>query len=81
MKFLDDISKKINKFNGGLLTFDYGYRRKVNKDTLQSVKKHKYTNLLWTPGHSDITSHINFKLFNEFLKKKKSQYKKNNKPK
>ena len=70
LKFLDDISKKINKFNGGLLTFDYGYRRKVNKDTLQSVKKHKYTNLLFAPGHSDITSHINFKLFSEFLKKK-----------
>ena len=76
LKFLDDISKKINKFNGGLLTFDYGYRRKVNKDTLQSVKKHKYTNLLFAPGHSDITSHINFKLFNEFLKKKNLNTKK-----
>ncbi len=76
LKFLDTISKKINKFNGGLLTFDYGYNEKVNKDTLQSVKKHKYTNLFLTPGYSDITSHINFKLFSEFLEKKNLNTKK-----
>ena len=76
LKFLEIISKKINKFNGGLLAFDYGYRGKINKDTLQSVQKHKYTNLFFSPGHSDITSHINFKLFNEFLKKKNLNTKK-----
>ena len=36
---------------------------------MQSVKKHRYTNLFLKPGHSDITSHINFKLFCEILKK------------
>ena len=76
LKFLEIISKKINKFNGGLLAFDYGYKKKKNKDTLQSVKKHKYTNLFFSPGNSDITSHINFKLFNEFLKKKNLNMKK-----
>ena len=76
LKFLEIISKKINKFNGGLLAFDYGYKGKINKDTLQSVKKHKYTNLFFSPGHSYITSHINFKLFNEFLKKKNLNTKK-----
>ena len=76
LKFLEIISKKIKKFNGGLLAFDYGYKKKINKDTLQSVKKHKYTNLFFSPGHSDITSHINFKLFNEFLKKKNLNMKK-----
>ena len=59
-----------------MLAFDYGYKGKINKDTLQSVKKHKYTNLFFSPGHSDITSHINFKLFNEFLKKKNLDMKK-----
>ena len=76
LKFLEIISKKINKFNGGLLAFDYGYKEKINKNTLQSVKKHKYTNLFFSPGNSDITSHINFKLFNEFLKKKNLNTKK-----
>ena len=71
LKFLDAIAKKINKFDGALLTFDYGYTEKKNQNTLQSVKKHKYTNIFSKPGHSDITSHINFKLFYEILKEKK----------
>jgi len=69
IKFLGAIAKIINKFDGGLLTFDYGYTTKKNKNTLQSVKKHKCTNIFSTPHHSDITSHLNFKLFHEILKK------------
>ena len=40
-----------------------------NQDTLQSEKNHKYLNILSQPGNSDITSHINYKLFFEILKK------------
>ena len=69
LKFLEAIAKKINKFEGGLLTFDYGYTIKKNQNTLQSVKKHKYLNVFLKPGHSDITSHINFKLFHKILNK------------
>jgi cyclopropane-fatty-acyl-phospholipid synthase len=69
IKFLDAIAKKINKFDGGLLTFDYGYTTKKNQNTLQSVKKHKCTNIFSMPLYSDITSHLNFKLFHEILKK------------
>jgi len=76
IKFLDAIAKKINKFDGGLLTFDYGYTTKKNQNTLQSVKKHKYTNIFSMPRHSDITSHINFKLFHKILKKNNLNVKK-----
>jgi len=38
IKFLKTISKKINKFDGGLLAFDYGYKIKKNQNTLQSMK-------------------------------------------
>tara|TARA_B100000686_G_scaffold333972_1_gene400532 strand:- start:160 stop:1224 length:1065 start_codon:yes stop_codon:yes gene_type:complete len=69
IKFLNTISKKINKFNGGLLTFDYGYTTKKNQSTLQAVQKHKYINIFSRPHNSDITSHLNFKLFQEILKK------------
>jgi len=69
LKFLKTIAKKINKFDGGLLIFDYGYTEKKNQNTLQSVKKHKYINLFSAPHHSDITSHLNFKLFHQILKK------------
>ena len=69
LKFLGAISKKINKFDGGLLAFDYGKDTKKSQNTLQSVKKHRYTNIFLAPGHSDITSHIDFKLFHKILKK------------
>ena len=76
IKFLDAIAKKINKFDGGLLTFDYGYTTKKNQNTLQSVKKHKCTNIFSMPLYSDITSHLNFKLFHEILKKNNLNVKK-----
>ena len=59
-----------------LLIFDYGYTIKKNQNTLQSVKKHKFTNLFLSPSHSDITSHINFKLFHKILKKNNLNVKK-----
>ena len=76
IKFLETIAKKINKFDGGLLIFDYGSITKKNKDTLQSVKKHKYKNIFLKPGNADITSHINFKLFSEILCKNNLNVKK-----
>ncbi len=76
IKFLGSISKKINKFDGGLLIFDYGYKIKKNKSTLQSVKRHKYLDVLLKPGNSDITSHVNFKLFHKILSKNKLDVKK-----
>ena len=69
IKFLNTIAKKINKFDGGLLTFDYGYTTKKNQNTLQAVKKHKYVNIFSMPHNSDITSHLNFKLFDKILRK------------
>ena len=76
LKFLKDISKKVNKFDGGLLTLDYGYTSNKNKNTLQSVKKHKYVDLFSTPYLSDITSHLNLKLFHEILLKNNLSVKK-----
>ena len=76
IKFLETIAKKINKFDGGLLAFDYGYKIKKNQDTLQSVWKHRYLDLFSKPGHSDISSHINFKLFQKILKKNNLNVKK-----
>jgi len=76
LKFLEAIAKKINKFGGGLFTFDYGNTTKKNQNTLQSVKKHRYTDIFLSPGHSDITSHVNFKLFHKILSKNNLDVKK-----
>jgi len=39
LKFLDTIAKKINKLDGGLLTFDYGYTVKKNQILLTVIRK------------------------------------------
>jgi len=76
LKLLKTIAKKVNKFDGGLLTFDYNNTTKKNQNTLQSIRKHRYENVLAMPGQSDITSHINFKLFAKVLKKNNLDVKK-----
>ena len=43
---------------------------------MQSVRKHRYTNLFLDPGNSDITTHINFELFYKILKKNNLDVKK-----
>jgi len=69
IEYLEMIAKKIKRHGGGMLTFDYGYTKYKNRNTLQSVKKHKYTNILFNPSNADITSEINFTLFSKVLKK------------
>jgi len=76
IKFLKDIAKKINKFDGAMLAFDYGYTLNKNQSTLQSVQKHRYIDFFSKPSHADITSHINFNLFNEILNKSNLDVKK-----
>ena len=43
----------------------------MSKNTLQSVKNHKYLDVFSNPGEADITHHINYKLFSKILKKNK----------
>ena len=69
IKYLSLITKKINRYGGGLLIFDYGYTKQKNQDTLQSVGNHRYIDILSDPGNSDITSHINYEFFSKFLSK------------
>ena len=71
INYLEKIANKIDKYNGALLMFDYGYTKKNNSYTLQAVKNHKYSDIFYEPGSSDITHHINYSLFSEILKKNK----------
>jgi len=68
-KYLSEISKKINAFQGGLLIIDYGYLEKKMKNSLQSVRKHKFNNVLEGFGKSDITYNISFYFLKKILKK------------
>ena len=64
---LKKILRKIHKSGGGILLIDYGYLNQSNKDTLQSVFKHKKNSLLKNLGKADITYLVNFKLLKEYF--------------
>ena len=66
---LKKIKKKILQLNGCILMIDYGYLNPSNQNTLQSVMNHKKNDILNNLGKADITSHVNFKLLNEFFLK------------
>jgi len=76
LKELKKIVKKISNLQGCLLMIDYGYLKSRNKDTLQSVMKHKKNSLLENLGKADITSHVNFELLTEFFLKNNIKVKK-----
>ena len=67
LKYLKNISKKINNKKGALLIIDYGYLEDSMKDTLRAIRKHKITNLLKEFGNSDITYNLNFKLIKKII--------------
>ena len=73
---LNKIIKKISELGGGLLLIDYGYLTPKNKNTLQSLIKHKRNKLLDNLGKADITSLVNFKLLNEYFIKNNLKVKK-----
>ncbi len=66
---LKKMTKKISKLTGCILIIDYGYLISNNRNTLQSVIKHKKNSLLNNLGKADITAHVNFNLLNEFFLK------------
>ena len=68
IKYLKSISEIIKKHGGGMICFDYGYKKVKMSNSLQSVKKHNYSNLLSNVGNIDITHHINFNLFSRIIK-------------
>ena len=67
-EYLNNILKKIEKNDGGILIIDYGYLNIKMQESLQAVRNHKYSNILKNIGDSDITHNINFNLFKEFTK-------------
>ena len=68
LRYLNDISKIIKKYTGGLLLIDYGYTDKKMKNTLQAISNHKFANILDNIGNVDITHNLNFHLIKKFIK-------------
>ena len=69
LDYLKIISKKINNNSGGILIIDYGYWDSKMKDTIKSIYKHKFNDILTNFGKADITHNISFKLLIKILQK------------
>jgi len=67
---LNSIIKTVKKQSGALLLVDYGFLGQKNKNTLQSVKKHKINKIFDNVGISDISSLVNFNLIKNYIRKK-----------
>tara|TARA_B100000768_G_scaffold109189_1_gene101273 strand:- start:917 stop:1963 length:1047 start_codon:yes stop_codon:yes gene_type:complete len=74
LRYLKDITNRIKLNDGGILIIDYGYIEKKMKNTVQSVFKHRYIDILESFGNSDITYNLNFNLINKLIKKFGSFY-------
>jgi len=69
LKYFKIISNKIKSNSGGILIIDYGCWNNEMKNTLKSIYKHKFNNVLRNFGRADITYNPNFKLLEKILKK------------
>lgn len=54
------ICNRLKQNKGLFITFDYGYLTNSFSDTLQSLKKHEYNNILSDLGNADITAYVDF---------------------
>lgn len=57
---MEIIAERIAASSGAGLFFDYGHLEPGIGDTLQALRKHRYDDVLATPGEADLTSHVDF---------------------
>jgi SAM-dependent MidA family methyltransferase len=57
---MDTIAERIGSHGGAGLFFDYGYTSPALGDTLQALRKHRYEDVLASPGEADLTAHVDF---------------------
>jgi NADH dehydrogenase [ubiquinone] 1 alpha subcomplex assembly factor 7 len=54
------LSRKLVAYGGAALIIDYGYAGGETGDTLQAVRRHRFSYVLEHPGEQDITAHVDF---------------------
>lgn len=58
--FVTQLCRIIKRNGGAALLIDYGYEGPGSGDTLQAVRKHKYTGVFEDVGTADLTAHVDF---------------------
>ncbi|GLT35397.1 hypothetical protein SLA2020_098540 [Shorea laevis] len=59
MELTQTIAQRISLDGGGALIIDYGLNGVVS-DSLQAIQKHKFVNLLDSPGTADLSAYVDF---------------------
>ncbi|MBT1156548.1 class I SAM-dependent methyltransferase [Aminobacter anthyllidis] len=57
---MEAIAERIAASGGAGLFLDYGHLSPGIGDTLQALRRHRYEDVLATPGEADLTSHVDF---------------------
>lgn len=55
-----NIAARIAGDGGCGLFIDYGYLQAGVGDTLQALRRHRYEDVLASPGEADLTAHVDF---------------------
>jgi len=63
------LAKRLVQQGGVALVIDYGHERSAAGDTLQAVRKHRYADVLQSPGEQDLTSHVDFQALGDAARK------------
>ncbi|KAG6556522.1 hypothetical protein Mapa_001848 [Marchantia paleacea] len=58
-RYTGSISRRISEDGGAALIIDYG-DDKIITDSLQAIRKHKFTSVLHDPGSADLSAHVDF---------------------
>jgi SAM-dependent MidA family methyltransferase len=54
------IASRVRDQDGAALIIDYGHIRSDAGDTFQAIVRHSFTDPLQSPGHADVTAHVDF---------------------
>ncbi len=62
-----EIGARLAHHPGTALIIDYGHRKSAPGDTLQALRKHKFTTITEAPGECDLTAHVDFEALGKAL--------------
>ncbi len=62
-----EIGERLSRQPGASLIIDYGHLASALGDTLQAMRRHGFVSILESPGHCDLTSHVDFEALGKAL--------------
>lgn len=71
--FANALNERFSLAPGAALFIDYGHAKSALGDTLQAVRNHDFSDVLSSPGESDITAHVDFDAFGRQLRESGSR--------